>query len=278
LQSPAKENGYYIVLAPSQECRLDESSLAEAASSLRLKVTELNRIINFAQPLPLTRMATLNEATTIANTLRALGIESMTVPNEDLHLGVAPKKIRALELTDSSLIAIPVGGTAGISARWDDVILLVAGRLLSNRMEVEERRRRGRNQTVDTRQLSSDESVIDLYTKTDEVNWRTNASSFDFSCLGSTKSVTAFANFTRLIKLLRERATNAQFDESYVQLRQALAIVWPLGQETKKGEWRRSRAGKFNMATVTRTDNEAQFTRYSRLRQYLRLRELEDGR
>src|SRR5439155_4401790 len=115
------ENGYYIVLAPSQECRLDESSLAEAASSLRLKVTELNRIINFAQPLPLTRMATLNEATTIANTLRALGIESMTVPNEDLHLGVAPKKIRALELTDSSLIAIPVGGTAGISARWDDV-------------------------------------------------------------------------------------------------------------------------------------------------------------
>lgn len=265
------------MLAPSQECRLDESSLAEAASSLRLKVTELNRIIDFAQPLPLTRMVTLNEATTIANTLCALGIESVTVPIEDLHLGVTPKKIRALEFTDDSLTAIPVGGKGGISVRWDEVTLLVAGRLLLNRVEVEERRRRGRNQTVDTRQLSSDESVIDLYTKTDEVNWRINASSFDFSCLGSTKSVTTFANFTALIKLLRERATNAQFDDSYAQYRQALAIVWPLGQETRKGEWRRRGAGKFNMATVTTTDNEAQFTRYSRLRQCLKLCELENA-
>jgi len=278
LQSPAKESGYYIVLAPSQDCRLDESSLAEAASSLRVKVTELNRIVELVQPLPLTRASTLEEATTIANTLRALRIESVTVPHEDLHLGVAPTKIRALKLTDDSLVAIPVGGKAGISVRWDEVTLLVAGRLLLNRVEVEERRRRGRNQTVDTRQLSSDESVLDLYTKTDEVNWRINASSFDFSCLGSTKSVTTFANFTALVKLLRERATTAQFDDSYVQLRQALAIVWPLGQETRKGEWRRSGAGKFDTATVTTTDNEAQFTRYSRLRQYLRLRELEDGR
>ena len=50
--------------------------------------------------------------------------------------------------------------------------------------------------------------------------------------------------------------------------------IWPLEQQTRKGEWRRSGAGKFDMATVTTTDNEAQFNRYSRLRYCLRLREL----
>jgi hypothetical protein len=71
---------------------------------------------------------------------------------------------------------------------------------------------------------------------------------------------------------LRERATKAQFDDSYAQARAALEIVWPLEPQTKIGEWRRSGAGKFDTATVTTTDNEDQFTRYSRLRHYLRTR------
>jgi hypothetical protein len=273
LRPPAKDDGYYLVLA-SPIGDLAEASLAEAASFLRLKVPELNRILGVSQPVPLNRVATLEEAALMGEGLLRFGIESVTVAHEDLHLEVPAKKIRALEVSDDSLTAIPTSGSDRVTARWDEVTLVVAGRLILNRQETEERKRRGRQQAVDSRQLFSDESVLDLYTQSDEGSWRIYANNFDFSCLGSAKAITTLENFAGLISLLRERAMKAQFDDSYTQARPALAAVWPVEQQTRKGEWRRSGAGKLNVATVTTTDNEAQFTRYSRLRHCLRLREL----
>jgi hypothetical protein len=194
-----------------------------------------------------------------------------------LHLEVAAKKIRALEVSADSLTAIPTSGIDRVTARWEEVTLLVVGRLLLNRQETEERRRRGRKQLVDSRYLSTDEAVLDLDTRSPEINWRISASSFDFSCLGSAKAATTFENFTALIRMLREHAANAQLDDSYNHARPALASVWSVQEQTRKGEWRRSGAGKFDVATVTTTDNEAQFTRYSRLHHHLKLREPIDG-
>jgi len=273
LQAPAKDEGYYLVPARSPIGDLAEASLAETAALLGLKVPDLNRILGAGQPVPLSRLATPEEAALIDEGLRRSGIETVTIAHIDLHLEVAAKKIRALELSDDSLTAIPANGSGKVTARWDEVALVVAGRLHLNRQETTERKRRGRKQTVDSRQLSSDESVLDLYVKSDEGGWRISSNNFDFSCLGSAKSFTTFENFAALIRLLRER-TKAQFDDSYTQARPALATVWPVEQQTRKGEWRRSGTGKFDVATVTTTDNEAQFTRYSRLRYCLRLREL----
>ena len=273
LQAPAKDEGYYLVPARSPIGDLAEPSLAETAALLQLKVPDLNRILGAGQPVPLSRLATPEEAALIDEGLRRSGIETVTIAHIDLHLEVAAKKIRALELSDDSLTAIPTNGGDKVTARWDEVALMVAGRLHLNRQETAERKRRGRKQTVDSRQLSSDESVLDLYVKSDEGGWRISSNNFDFSCLGSAKSFTTFENFAALIRLLCER-TKAQFDDSYTQARPALATVWPVEQQTRKGEWRRSGAGKFDVATVTTTDNEAQFTRYSRLRYCLRLREL----
>lgn len=274
LHASAKDEGYYLVPATSPIGDLAEASLAEAAALLRLKVPELTRLLGVGQPLPLSRVATLEEAALIGDGLRRFGIETVAIAHTELHLEAAAKKIRALELSDDSLTAIPTNGSDKVTVAWDEVTLVVAGRLILNREEIEERKRRGRKQTVDSRQLSSDESVLDLYVKSDEVSWRISANNFDFSCLGSAKAVTTFENFATLISLLRERATNAQLDDSYNQARPALATVWPVEQQTRKGEWRRSGAGKLSAATVTTTDNEPQFNRYSRLRHCLRLREL----
>ena len=273
LQAPAKEDGYYLVPARAPIGDLTEASLAEAASLLRLKVPELNRILGACQPAPLSRVATPEEAALTGAGLRRCGIETVTIAHIDLHLEVPSKRIRALEVSGDSLTATPAGGSDKSTARWDGVTLLVAGRLHLNRQETEETKRRGRKQTVDSRLLSSDESVLDLYAQSNEVNWRIHAHNFDFSCLGSAKAVTTFENFAALIRLLRERATNAQLDDSYNQARPALATVWPPEQQTRKGDLRRS-GGKLNVATVTTTDNETQFTRYSRLRDRLRVREL----
>src|SRR5260370_28208652 len=159
------------------------------------------------------------------------------------------------------MTAVPGNSSDKVTARWDELTLLVAGRMHLNRQESEERKRRGRKQTVDSRHLSSDESVLDLYAQSDEVNWRIHANSFDFSCLGSAKAVTTFENFAALVSLLRERAPNAQLDDSYNQARPALATVLPVEQQTGKGEQRQSPAGTIYVGTVTTTDSEEHMTR-----------------
>jgi hypothetical protein len=232
-----------------------------------------------AQPLPVARISTRDEAVAIAQGLRGLGIESAIISNGDLQLELSSTKIRALVCSDNSLTAVPAGGGAAqVPVGWDEVALLVTGRLLSNRIEVEERTSRGRKQTVDSRQFSSDEAVLDIYANTQQPNWRIVAGSFDFSCLGPAKSVTTFQNFAALIDFLRERATTARFDDSYIRARPILETLWPQQQQMRKGELRRRGSSKFDSATVTTTDNEAQFNRYSRLKHCLGLRALEDGK
>jgi hypothetical protein len=278
LRQPAKEDGYYVVLEPARDEGIDDATLTDAALLLKLEPAELARIVSAGQPLPLTRTPTLDEAQGTAEGLSALRIQTVIVPNDDLHLDLSPKKIRALEPSDDSLTGLATGTDAKVTVGWSEITLVVTGRLLSNRVEIEERRGRGRSQTVDSRQLSADESVLDLYAKSQEANWRILAGSFDFSCLGTAKSVTTFQNFSALTNFLRERAPGARFDDAYARTRAILETVWPLEPEVKKGEWRRRGTGKFDTTTATVTDNEPQFTRYSRLRHCLRLRELENAK
>jgi hypothetical protein len=267
---------YYVVLAPNQTNVVAESSLAEIASLLHLRTTEAEIAVGSGCAVPLARAASNEQATMLADKLRVLGIRTDTFREDTLSLDLPGRKIRALEFSNDGLAATPMnGGKAG--ADWDDLILIVNGRLLVNRVEVEERRRRGRPKPLDTRELFSDESVVDLCMRSDEVGWRISSSSFDFSCLGTEKAMTAFENFTTLIKLLRLRAPKVEVDDSYRTLRVLLANVWPLEPQTRKGEWHRSGAGKVDVSTVTTIDNEIQFNSYSRLRQRLKLRELEGG-
>jgi hypothetical protein len=223
-------------------------------------------------PLPAKSFETKVQAQQIKDSLHDLGIDSLLVPAGELN-STALKKVRALEFTDDKLTGSFAGTDARLQQPRDEIALIVTGRLLSSRVELEERKRRGRKQTVDTRYLSADESVLDLYFSTSEVCWRIKASSFDFSCLGSARGFTTFENFKALIDYFHQNAPQAFYDDSYAQARQILEIVWPLEPQTRTGDWRRSGAGKFDFATVTTTDNEDQFTRYSRLRYYLRKNE-----
>ena len=253
------------------------SALADVAALLRLSPREVETTVGLGWPVPVANAATPAQAKELADKLRALGIGADIFGEEELNLDLPAKKIRALDFSDHCLTgALTSGGE--VKVNWDDVILIVTGLVLSKRIEVEERRRRGRSQPLDSREMFSDEPVVDFYSRSDEVGFRIASSSFDFSCLGTEKALTAFENLTRLINLLRVRAKNVEVDDAYRNLKAVLANVWPLEPHTRKGEWRRSGAGKMDVATVTTIDNESQFNRYSRLRQQLKLRELKgDG-
>jgi hypothetical protein len=276
--SPGRaQSGFYIVLSPSQTTRVNESSQAKIAETLHLQSKDLERALELGTPVPLSLAATAEQAKMLIDQLSALGIQAEVFVHDQLHLNLPVKKIRALEVSDDRLtLTILNGGT--VSVDLADLVLMVMGRLMVSRLEKEERRRRGRSQPVDSRELFSDEPLVDLYSRTDEIGCRIAAGSFDFSCLGAEKSMTAFENFTKLIALVRARAPNVEIDDSYRALRPVLANIWPLEPQTRKGEWRRAGAGKLDVSTVTSIDNETQFNSYSRLRRHVKFRQLEGGR
>jgi hypothetical protein len=62
------------------------------------------------------------------------------------------------------------------------------------------------------------------------------------------------------------------YDDSYARVRQSLGVVWPLERQTESRGWRRGSIGRYSTEVVTTSDNERQFTRYSRLRHHLNSR------
>ncbi|MFZ0750698.1 MAG: hypothetical protein WAM70_15145, partial [Pyrinomonadaceae bacterium] len=149
------------------------------------------------------------------------------------------------------------------SVPWNDVVLIVLGRLYFMTTEVEQKRGKSK-QVLDERQLTSDEAVLDIYCRADETGWRIRAGSFDFSCLGAEKKPVAFENFRALAEVLRRNAPHAVYDDSYVRLRVALNKVWPLESRANATERRRTLTREID-ATATISDNENQFTRYARM-------------
>jgi len=269
----ADAEAYVVVVTGGVDVDHNEASISSAARLLRLNDDDVKRVFNLNQVTPVARLSSPEEADRLRQELQAFQLESITVPESDLRLGEEGKRIRALILSDHSLTGVTTQKDARVTASYEDIRLIVQGRLFLQRVEAEENKRGGRTKLSDRRELSSDDCVLDIYSRTTEVNWRIVASNFDFSCLGARKRATAFENFGLLVELLSERA-RAPYDDAYIRSRQLLNLVWPLEQRITKERGRRSRAGKSGVATITITDNEGQFTRYSRLRHYLTCNEL----
>ena len=258
-----------MVLSPKPSGEVDQSVLAEAAQLLDLNPAQLSTLLGLRLPLPAVEVSDINDAERLQALLQNLGIDSLAIPMAEMMAMDQSYRVRALAFSADELTGLLATGGSSVSARLDEIVLLVTGRLVVSRAELEQRRKRGGKQTVDSRQLFSDESVLDFYFTESATSWRIRANAFDFSCLGSLRSATAFENYRILINFLSEKAPQAQLDDSYSRIRSALEIGWPIEPRTSTGEWRRRGAGKFNMTTITTTDNEEQFTRYSRLRFYL---------
>jgi hypothetical protein len=276
LQKPALrpleswEQGYNNILWPPP-ANPGDPGLTEAATVLRLTATDLARILEFRMPLPVARAATLDEALLVQRRLGPLGIETRIVADAELGLEESgTTKARAIEIDDTGIRAFQTPETPALDIQWSDFDLLVAGRLISRRVEVKEQKgARADNSIVDSSEYFTDEPVFELHFGSPSMSLRFSANSFDFSCLGKTKSLLAAENLATLIKRLCENAPHAELDDSYDQVRKVLDVAWPAQQQNESSGWRRERPGKYIVGSATETNNEKQFTRYSRLRHYL---------
>jgi hypothetical protein len=264
------EQGYNNILWPSP-ANLGEPGLTEAATLLRLTSTELARIVEFNMPLPLARAATLDEALLVQRRLGPLGIGTRIVSDAEIVLeDSGTMKVRAIGIEETGIRAFQTPESPALDIQWSDVDLLVAGRLISRRVEVKEHKgARADNSIVDSSEFFTDEPVFELHSGSLSISLRFSANSFDFSCLGNTKSLLAAENLGTLLKHVCENAPHAELDDSYDRVRKALDVVWPAQQQNESSGWRRERPGKYIVGNATETNNEKQFMRYSRLRHFL---------
>jgi hypothetical protein len=261
-------NSVFVGQAPASD------GLASAATILKLTPEQLQGLTSAGTPLPLARTATRDEADLVLERLRELGLETMTIGDAEMGVGDGyVSRIRSSALSDDGLTVLQEGLLEGEHLPWQDVLLLVIGRLYLKRVELEERKsHKPEAEIISSSQFFADEAVVDIYSSTHAQTWRISANSFDFSCLGSEKSLITGENMNRLIKLLVARSTNAEADDAYSKLRQILEPVWSCEQEVEADGWRRSAPGKYSLNNVTTKSNEGQFTSYSRLRYFLKSR------
>lgn len=274
VKSTASGDGLYLVLPVDQLENFKESSLLEIAALLQVKATELQNAIGARAPLPLLLAKTANDGETFAGEMRKFGLKLISVPEAKLDTNESFRKIRALEISDTSLTGLTLNSGKRHDETWDNIVLIVTGRLITSHVEVEEKLKRGSKKPSASRELSSDEPVLDVHFRSSSTAWRIFVNSFDFSCLGSTKRLTAFENSKLLLQIIHERAPNVQTNEAYTRVRPLLGNVWPPEKETRRSQLRHSGVGKREVATVTTTGNQTQFNNYSRLLHHLRLREL----
>jgi hypothetical protein len=262
------ENTFHIIALPAP-VQPDDKALSEIAESLNIPPRELGSLISGLIGAPVFAANSEPQAQIVSEKLRERGLTTIIISDEQLAVQVAPKEIRALEIQSDSVIGNVRRGGERLITQWTDIALIVVGRFYFATTETDQKRNRSK-QVIDEREMLTDEAVLDIYLRDDATGWRIRAGRFDFSCLGEDKELTAFANFNALIDLLRQHATSAMCDDSYVRLRGALNNVWPDEPRTSTMEKRRIAFGGFD-SSATITDNELQFTRYSRLLAYLRV-------
>jgi len=258
------EKNHYVVVCARVGQSVDDSAVAQLAERFQLKPEELQVALSTGAPLPLASTTSEDEATRVISDLKGIEMRSATVYAVDLNKEVVPINIRALEFDDDNVTAISKIGRQRLAARLSDIQLVVTGRLLMHRIEVDERRSRSAVKPLDRRELSQDQSVVDLHLNSSAAPWRIIVNDFDFSCLGERKGLTAFDNVRTLIELLKDR-TSAEVNDSYARIKPVLAAIWPLQNTASQSRSSRPRARRNEFSTVTASDNEMQFNNYSRL-------------
>lgn len=275
LRQPERHQlGYNNILLPQTQ-PADAEVVAKAAVLLQLSEENVQQILTQDLPLPAARTASGDEADLVCERLRELGLQCLVLGDDDLGMPSienALKRVKLMGFDDDSLAIYQAGVAEVTEVAWTDVVLIVPGRLLETRLEIQERMtRKSEKELLDASEFFKDEAVIDFYIANHSATWRVSANGFDFSCLANEKTLVANENIGKLQRLFVDRALNAKLDDTYTRVRSVLGLAWTTQPETQSSGWRRERPGKLSIGLATIKSNETQFTRYSRLRHYFTL-------
>lgn len=258
------ENGFNVII-DAADADIERAAV-HLAQLLRMERQNVLEVLSATAPLPLARVQSEEQAIGLMRKLNDLAVGSIIVDDESLRPNSPPTRLRSLTFAEADLSLGLFNSGERESVRREDLALIVRGDILETRSEtVEKRKRTGVRPTSET-ETSSDEPVIDIYSKSDSTGWRIRATGFDFSCLEGDKRLTVAENIKALVRKLQAFAPGLPLDEDYSRIRSVLEHVWPseLTRDRESIGFTRKRVAK-----ISRTNNLVQFTKYSRLRWHL---------
>jgi hypothetical protein len=262
------ENGFNLIYSPKTE-NVDAENAAQAAKLIGLEKDVLQKIFDARKSLPVVRCETAREAEILQNRLGELGLETSIVADERLAAENLPKRLRGLEFRDDKILLILFNNDEVEEIRAEDLSLIVSGAIFQKAVESTEARKKGESKILDATETASDESLIDIYGKNDSSGYRILTKGFDFSCLETEKGILARENIKKLVARLQSVAPNAKLVDDYPAIRNLLGEIWEIEQRKDSQGLARQRFGKFDLSSVSSSNNLQQFTKYSRLQRHI---------
>ena len=261
------ENGFNVVFVSVAEGagNVNPGVLAEA---LALDTGIAKKILDLGGPLPLFRAGSETDATRLANFLSSNGLECLIVPDEALFADISPRRVRRVDFFDDSIRFTLFNTGEVVEANGEYVGLFVTGAIVETKTETAEKRKRGKGEVLDQAEVSSDETVIDIYLRDDSTGYRITATGFDFSGLGAKKTLLAVNNMKVLAEELFKFAPDARRVD-YLERAAVLGPVWEVDERTVVDGVQRIGFGKTAVKRTGRASNLRQFTKFSRMHQHL---------
>ena len=259
------ENGFNVIFVSAAEgVNVNPQVLSEALSLHEETVT---KIIDLGGPLPVFRAATETDAERVSSYLRSNGLSCEVVADELLAADTLPRRVRRVDFLNDSIRLTLFNTGEIVEASRENIGLFVTGAIVETKTETSEKRKRGKSEVLDQAELSSDETVIDIYLRDEAIGFRVAAAGFDFSGLRERKTLLAVNNMKLLAEELFRVAPEAK-RANYFECDAVLNKVWEIEERTATDGVQRVGLGKTAIKRTGRTSNLRQFTKFSRMHRH----------
>ena len=245
------------------------ADVEKIAALLSMEPGGIEDILSTGVPLPLARVETEKEALFLQTSLEPLGLDCSIVSDIDLASETLPVRLRRLALSDGSITVTEFNTGDERTHDINDLVLAVSGSIVQGRVDSLEKRTRGENRVLNETATTSDEAVLDLYTRDNTIGYRINQTGFDFSCLGPDKGLLAGENMRQLGIRLKQEAPELKVVDDYPRVRRGLTGIWDVESRNDSEGLKRTGITRFSLNRVSSTNNLDQFTKYSRLQRHL---------
>lgn len=261
------ENGFNVIFMSVAEDGGDVDPQV-VADALSVDVRVVAKIIDLGGPLPVFRAATETDATRLLNYLRSKGLACEIVADKSLAADNPPRRVRRVDFLDDTIRLTLFNTGEVVEASRENIGLFVTGAIVETKTETAEKRKRGKSEVLDQAEVSSDETVIDIYFRDETTGFRMTAGGFDFSGLGSKKTLLAVINMKTLAEELFKFAPEASRVD-HLERASVLDAVWELDERTTVDGVQRIGFGKTAVKRTGRASNLRQFTKFSRMHRHL---------
>jgi hypothetical protein len=259
------EKGYNIVFVPPA----DQPDATSISGYLSIDLELLQQMLAATAPFPIARLESEAEALIAVQQLERFGLKASVVSDETLHVDQFPTRLREIKFLDGSMIVRAFNTGEQTEMGRDELVLIVMGCVTESKTETVEKRKKKETKLLQETATAFDESLIDIYSASDHSGFRIPVKGFDFSCLGDEKELLASVNIERLKAALLRFSPQAKLVDEYAAHMNTLSFIWEIERQKDFQGMKRTGFGRSGFANVERTNNLAQFTKYSRLQRHL---------